>query len=200
MKLYTSLTSPYGRKCRMAAHVAGVADRVEVTPLDYHSEAYRKINPLGKVPALERVDGFIIIDSPVICAYLASLGPQDAVIPADGEARLKAQVLEALADGITDAGVLIFLENKRREEHRSQGWVAEQTSKINKGLDALEDRVGDFGDVPHVGQLAVAAGVGWLEFRSVVDGIRDGRPNLSAWLDDISTQSFMVATAPPADA
>lgn len=200
LKLYTSLTSPYGRKCRMAAYVAGIADRVEVVTLDYHSDDYRKINPLGKVPALERDDGFIIIDSPLICSYLASIGDQAQLVPPPGDARLKAHVLEALADGITDAGVLIFLENKRSEDHRSHGWLKEQASKIDKGLDALEDMADDFGDDIHIGILAVAASVSWLEFRTIVDGVRDGRPKLSAWLDAFAHKDFMVATAPPADA
>ena len=197
MKLYTSLTSPFGRKCRMVAIVAGIADRVEVTEIDYKAEAYRALNPLGKVPALGRDDDTVIIDSPLICAYLASLGDEHAVYPENSEARWQALCLEALADGITDAGVLIFMEKKRREEHRSQGWIDAQTSKINAGLDAINAVAGEFGDGTQIGILAVAAAVGWLEFRSVVAGIRTHRPNLSVWLDRIADAEFMTATAPP---
>ncbi|HEY9080224.1 glutathione S-transferase N-terminal domain-containing protein [Magnetovibrio sp.] len=200
MKLYTSLTSPFGRKCRMVAHVAGIANRVEVTEIDYKAEAYRKLNPLGKVPALARDDDTVLIDSPLISAYLASLGDEAAVYPENPEARWQALCLEALADGITDAGILIFMENKRREEHRSQGWIDAQASKINHGLDAIDAVAGEFGDSTQIGILAVAAAVGWLEFRSVVPDIRTNRPHLSAWLDRVATEDFMTATAPPPDA
>jgi len=197
MKLYTSLTSPFGRKCRIVAHVAGIADKVEVTEIDYKTQAYRALNPLGKVPALARDDDTILIDSPVISAYLASLGDERAVYPEDQEARWQAVCLEALADGVTDAGVLIFLENKRREEHRSHGWIEAQMSKIDAGLDAIDAVAAEFGDSTQIGILAVAAGVSWLEFRGVVDGIRRDRPNLSAWLDRIAGEDFIIATAPP---
>ena len=197
MKLYTSLTSPYGRKCRIAAHVAGVADRIEVVDVNYKAEEYRKVNPLKKVPALERDDGSILIDSPVICAYLASLGDTAKVLSTDDEARWQSLTLEALADGITDAGVLIFLENKRNADQRSADWVALQTTKINAGLDTLDAQAADFGDRTDIGVLAVAASVSWLELRAIVPGIRDNRAHLSAWLDGLQDHDFMMATAPP---
>ncbi|OEJ69617.1 glutathione S-transferase N-terminal domain-containing protein [Magnetovibrio blakemorei] len=200
MKLFTSLTSPFGRKCRMAAIVAGVSDRVAVTEIDYKTETYLEINPLSKVPALERDDGTVLIDSPVISAYIASHGDEQKVIPSAGEARWQALCLEALADGVTDAGILIFMENKRREEHRSPGWIAAQTGKINAGLDAIEKVVPEFGAHRHIGILAVAAAVGWLEFRNIVEGIRGGRPHLSKWMDSVAAEPFITDTAPPKDA
>ena len=200
MKLYTSLTSPYGRKCRIAAHVAGVVDRTAVTVVDYKDAAYGTVNPLKKVPALERDDGSVLTDSPVICAYLASLGDTAKVIPADDETRWQSLSLEALADGMTDAGVLIFLERKRPEDKISADWIALQTDKINAGLDAIDAQAAAYGDRTDIGVLAVAACVAWLEFRSVVPAIRDGRANLSVWLDATYDRDFMVATQPPAGA
>lgn len=200
MKLYTSLTSPYGRKCRMAAQVAGVADRAQVTPVDYKADAYGAINPLKKVPALELDDGSVLIDSPVICAYLASLGDGAKVIPVEATARWRSLSLEALADGVTDAGVLIFIERRRDENPQSTAWIDLQTGKINAALDAIEAQAADYGARADIGVLAVAASVAWLEFRAVVPGIREGRARLSAWLDAISDRDFMVQTAPPPDA
>lgn len=200
MKLYTSLTSPYGRKCRMTAHIVGLADRLKVTEIDYHAAAYTKVNPLSKVPALERGDGSILIDSPVICAYLASLGDEEKVMLTAGEARWQALCLEALGDGMTDAGVAIFMEKKRDAALCSSAWIDAQTAKINSALDAIEAVAAEFGDSTSIGVLAVAASLGWLEFRSVVEGIREGRPNLSRWLYEVSEREFMTITAPPADA
>ena len=115
----------------------------------------------------------------------------------DSEARWKSLALEALADGITDAGVLIFLEHKRDADKQSAGWLALQTAKINAGLDAINAQAADYGDRTDIGVLAIAACVAWLEFRSIVPGIRTGRDQLSAWLDAINAKDFMVATAPP---
>lgn len=200
MKLYTSLTSPFGRKCRIVADLVGLAGQIEVMEIDYHAPEYAKVNPLSKVPALQRDDGSILIDSPVICAYLASHGDEQKVLPPVGEARWKALSLEALGDGITEAGIAIFLENKRNQALCSQGWIDAQTAKIHAALDELEPQAADFADSTNIGVLAVAAALSWMEFRAVIPGIREGRPNVSSWLDAISQQEFMISTAPPADA
>ncbi|MEG3617289.1 glutathione S-transferase N-terminal domain-containing protein [Magnetovibrio sp. PR-2] len=200
MKLFTSLTSPFGRKCRMVAHVAGITGRVEVVDVDYKAQSYLKTNPLGKVPALQRDDGTVLIDSPVICQYLSSLVDGQKIYPVKQEQRWRQLCLEALADGISDAGILIFMENKRHEDKRSQEWMEAQAKKIHAGLDAVELVAAEFGDSTSIGVLACAAAISWLEFREIVSGIRTARPNLSAWLDDVSLRDYMIATAPPADA
>jgi glutathione S-transferase len=184
----------------MVAHVAGVASRVIVTPIDYKDDSYAAVNPLRKVPSLALDDGSVLIDSPVISAYLASLGDTAKVMPVDDKARWQSLALEALADGITDAGVLVFVERRRDENPQSKAWIQTQTGKINAGLDAIDAQAATYGARTDIGVLAVAACVAWLEFRTIVSGIRDGRPHLSAWLDAFSANDFMVATAPPADA
>jgi glutathione S-transferase len=52
MKLYGSLTSPYVRKCRIVLHEKGIAcEFVAASPGD---APVARLNPLGKVPVLER--------------------------------------------------------------------------------------------------------------------------------------------------
>jgi len=80
--------------CSMASHIgieeAG-ADYVEQPTLlakgEQKTEAYLKINPRGKVPALS-VDGRIITENTAILTYLARKFPQAKLLPADlvGEA------------------------------------------------------------------------------------------------------------------
>ena len=43
---------------------------VDIAKGDQKSEAYRKLQPFGKVPALDD-DGFVIFESRAICKYLA---------------------------------------------------------------------------------------------------------------------------------
>lgn len=55
------------------------------------TEAYRAINPRGKVPALQTPDG-ILLESTAILPYLADLAPAKALMPAAGSfARAQAQ-------------------------------------------------------------------------------------------------------------
>ena len=57
--LRTTLTSPFGRKARMAADIVGLRDRVTVVHADVADEndTLRQQNPLGKIPCLVCADG-----------------------------------------------------------------------------------------------------------------------------------------------
>lgn len=178
----------------MVAHVVGVADRVEVVDADYKSTAFARLNPLGKVPALELDDGRALIDSPVIAAYLASLGDEFQVYPQEPDTKWQALHLEALADGVTDAAVLAYLEERRADDEKSQGWLDKQFAKMNAGLDVIEVQAEQFADRTDIGVLAVASGLGWIELRSVGGDWRKGRPNLSDWMDDFATRDCWKAT------
>ena len=71
-KLYSSLISPYGRKVRMALCHLGLEDNVQVIHADTldPDDELRRVNPLGKIPALLPADGPAIYDSKVIIDYL----------------------------------------------------------------------------------------------------------------------------------
>jgi len=59
MILRSSLSSPFGRKVRVAASVLGLAERIEPQPTDLNdpADSMRKQNPLGKIPTLILDDG-----------------------------------------------------------------------------------------------------------------------------------------------
>ena len=52
--LRSTLTSPFGRKVRMAAAVLGLTDRLRLEPADTlkENDTLRAQNPLGKMPCL----------------------------------------------------------------------------------------------------------------------------------------------------
>lgn len=118
MQLLYQTHSPYARKVRVLAHELGLADRLEVlyhetSPTRRNDEVFR-VNPLGKVPALVIDDGLALFDSNVICEYLDGL-PHDGpkLIPESGSERLLALRLQALAQGICEAGIAIRHETER---------------------------------------------------------------------------------------
>ena len=95
-------------------------------------------NPLGKIPALVRDDGPALYDSRVITRYLdARAGGR--LYP---ETRIwEVLTLEATADGIMDAALAMVLELRLRAEgERSPRWIEGQWRKVERGLDAIEDR------------------------------------------------------------
>ena len=75
--------------CSMASHIGleelGVPYEKQPTHLpkgEHKTEAYLKINPRGKVPALE-VDGKVLTENTAILTYLAKRFPEKNMIPKD---------------------------------------------------------------------------------------------------------------------
>ncbi|MDZ4136270.1 MAG: glutathione S-transferase, partial [Paracoccaceae bacterium] len=108
--------------------------------------------------------------------------------------------LEATADGITDAAILMVYETRvRPEDKRFDPWVQGQWAKIARALDALESRWMSHLHGPlDIGQIALACGLGYLDFRHGTRDWRAGRPTLAAWEAKFAQRDSMKATAPPA--
>lgn len=182
MILRTSLTSPFGRKPRLAAAVLGLADRIEVVAANFldDNDSLRTQNPLGKIPTLVFSTGATLYDSRVILEYLDYLAGGDRIIPAEPMARFAALKLQAIGDGILDAGVLRRLETMFRDEPLySDRWLAYQCGKMNRALDVLEEEPPSETDIL-VGEIAVACSLGFIDFR-LGDDWRAGRPRLAGW-------------------
>ena len=86
-------------------------------PCRCNDEAFRRINPLGKIPALVLDDGSVLIDSPVICEYLNHKGGGKFFpgmnIFKHSTGRWKALGLQALGDGMADAAVAYVVEGRQ---------------------------------------------------------------------------------------
>lgn len=195
MKLFYQTHSPYARKALVFAHEAGLAGEIEVihhetSPTRRNPEVFA-LNPLGKVPVLVTREGEAIFDSDVICEYLDGLGGP-RLIPL-GPARWRALTLQAVAQGLADAGIAVRWETERRPEGLRYAPLRDgQIEKLVAGYDWLERRL-DPDEPLHVGQVAVATTLSWLEFRAL-PSFRPGRPRLSAWFDRFSERASMRAT------
>ncbi|HEY0686424.1 MAG TPA: glutathione S-transferase [Steroidobacter sp.] len=196
MKLLYQTHSPYARKALVFAHEAGLADRIEVvhhetSPLRRNEEVFAA-NPLGKVPVLLRPGLPAIFDSDVICAYLDTLHAGPKLIPADGEARWRALQLQAVAQGVADAGIAIRWETQRRpKELRYPPLRDGYVEKLLASYDWLEQSL-DIDAPLHVGHIALATALSWLEFRELPT-FRP-RPRLTRWFDEFSNRPSMLAT------
>lgn len=197
MKLLYQTHSPYARKTLVFAHEAGIADRIEVihqeTSPTKRNETVFAQNPLGKVPVLIRRGLPALFDSDVICAYLDGLHPGRKLIPAEGEARWQALRLQALAQGLADSGIALRWETARRPEGLRyaplrDGYIA----KLLGGYDWLEREL-DVSTPTHVGHIALATCLSWLEFREL-PGFSAGHPRLASWLEEFQDRPSMRAT------
>ena len=202
MKLAYSPTSPYVRKIMVLLHETGQLDDVELetrvtTPMA-PDEALLPSNPLGKVPALERAEGPALYDSRVICAYLNNRAK--ALLYGSGARHWDILTLEATADGILDAALLMTYETRMRpEDKRMPEWVDGQWSKVARSCAALNTRwMSHLSGPLDMGQIAVACALAYVDFRHDARGWRKGNDALAAWFERFDSRASMIATRPPA--
>jgi glutathione S-transferase len=177
----------------------GLAERVEIVELPARMPTVPKpeleaVNPLGKVPTLVTEEGEIILDSPVIVAFLNDLAG-GSLIPA-GPERWRALTLEALADGCMDAGVVLRVEGLKGEAHRDQAEIAAHQAKIERTLDLIEAGPHWLKAELDVGTLALACAIDWLIFRDLIPYPLIGRPHLAQAMARLHERPALAATRP----
>ncbi|MGB5863411.1 MAG: glutathione S-transferase [Sulfitobacter sp.] len=202
MKLYYAPTSPYVRKVMIVLEETGQLADVELinvatTPLAANPTLLAK-NPLAKVPALERPDGPTLYDSRVITAYLDARA-KGTLYPV-GTRRWDTLTLEATADGILDAALLMTYETRLRpEDKRMQTWVDGQWDKVARSVAALNTRWMSHLQGPlDMGQIAVGCALAYVDFRHDARGWRRGNDGLAAWFKEFESRPAMQSTVPPA--
>jgi glutathione S-transferase len=222
MRLLYQTHSPYARKVLVAAHEMGLQQHLsvvhhETSPTRRNEEVFA-LNPLGKVPVLICADGTVLFDSNVICEYLDGLHASAPLIPAEPGLRFRALKMQALAQGIADAGIAARWEAARRPAQLRWPTMHDaQVQKIAQACDFLEKEIEQRGLgsaagvgpgvhaapdargvapslAPDIGDIALATALSWLEFRGVY-AFLPGRPRLAAWYAALCARPSMLATA-----
>lgn len=185
--LRSTVTSPFGRKVRMAIEALGLGNRVTLTPADPldESDTLRRENPLGKMPCLVLGDGSTIYDSGIIIEYLQDVAGTDRLLPLRGRERYRTLTLARLADGIMDASILVVYESRFRPDlPHSPRWLAHQRGKIKRGLAAFEASP-PIPEKTNIVSIGLSCALGYLDWRRQVDW-RPVYPGLINWLDRFS--------------
>lgn len=134
--------------CSFAVHVAlneiGAdfdIEKVDNTTKTTESGAdFRKVNPLGYVPALELADGTVLIEAPAILQHLADANPDAGLAPANGtleRTRLQ-QYLNFTASEFHKAFAPFFSGAAMSAEER-----AAAVAKVAVRLDYIESLLAD---------------------------------------------------------
>jgi glutathione S-transferase len=187
--LRSSPASPFGRKVKLSASILGLSDRIQIVDADTLNpeDSIRQQNPLGKIPALLLENGDVLYDSRVIVDYLDHLAGGAGIIP-NGPERFTALRDQALADGIMDAALLQVYEGRfRTEDKHEPKWVSHQADKVRRGLDHAEAHLSEAGQPLHIGQIALACALGYLDLR-FGGRWRESYPKLVAWLADFESR------------
>jgi maleylacetoacetate isomerase len=175
-KLYSYWRSSCSYRVRIALNLKCVPyDIVPVHLLrdggQQHNDAYRRLNPLGVVPAL--VDGdYVLSQSPAIFQYLEARVPDPALVPFDlksaGHMWALVSIVACDTQPLQNLTVLQYLE--RTLGHGEAARNAWAQHWIERGLDAFESLLDDgpfcigsaptYADCALIPQLANAARYG----------------------------------------
>jgi glutathione S-transferase len=200
LTLRSSPASPFVRKVRIAASVLGLDRDIAVEAADTvdPTDTVRQQNPLGKIPALVLEDGTVLFDSRVILEYLDHRAGGGKIVPKEPTARFAALRLQALADGLMDASILLIYEGRWRPAERHEPkWIDHQAGKVARAFAALEAAPPALDTPPDVGQIALACALGYRDFRFEGSWRKD-HPRLVAWLDNFAARvPVFAATKPP---
>lgn len=192
MKLFVNKPSPYARKVVVAALESGLGGAVEIAVADPWQDPLEllAVNPVGKVPALVLDDGSVLLESTAIGAYLLERGGR-TTLPL--EERVSEAERTGLAQGLIDASYGVVLERRRPEDRQWQQWVERQQRVIGRLLEVIQVPPGDRFDL---GDISLACGLGYLDFRLPEVAWRRGNPAMAEWLDNVSRRPSMVASVP----
>jgi glutathione S-transferase len=201
MKLYLSAASSYSRKVRVMLIEKGVPHEVEMINL-WEPNELKKVNPIGKVPALKLDDGRVLISSPLIADYIDAQFPEPRYIPADPGRRLEVKRWEALADGTMDAVSASLYEMRFHDEAaRSRDWLDRQRGKIDAGFAALEEMLGNrawcVGDAMSLADIAIGCHLGFIMLRAPRFFPQEKHPGLARLWKKLEERESFRKTAPP---
>jgi glutathione S-transferase len=202
VKLVIAKPSPFARKVRVALREKGIAFEEIVENPWAAGTAVPGTNPPGKVPALILDGGRVVYDSKVIVEYLETLGRPPQLVPADPALRVAHKQIEALADGVCDAVVLVVLERSRPGDLQSADWIGRQTRKIEAGTAGLARLFGGgewftasgFG----LGDIAAGCALGYLDLRFPEFDWRRRHPALAHYFARLDVRPWSAATRPEA--
>jgi glutathione S-transferase len=201
MKLIGSATSPFVRKVRVVMAEKKLDFSLVLENVWAPETTIAQVNPLGKIPCLVMEDGSALYDSRVIVEYLDTLTPVCKLLPTINRERTEVKVWEALADGVLDAAITVFLERRERPlEQQSPKWIERQMGKVHAGLREMSAKLGESVHcmgVPYtLADVAVGCALGWLALRFPEIDWRGDYPNLARLADKLSERASFRDTVP----
>ena len=146
MKLFSYFRSSAAYRVRIALNLKELP--YEIVPIHLtkdggrqHTQEFRAINPLARVPALELSGGEVLTQSLAIIEYLDEIHPEPPVLPpaALGRARARA-IAQMIACDIHPLNNLIALQYLRRQlKHEQPDIDAWYHHWITQGFTAMEE-------------------------------------------------------------
>lgn len=131
--------SPFTRRVAISMRVLGIEYIHRPHTAWSHLEEVRKVNPVGRVPALVLDSGESLFDSTAILDYLDQLaGPQHSLVPVREPDRHRVLQVTACALGVLEKVVAALYERTLRPAEKiHQPWIEHNESQARSGLQWL---------------------------------------------------------------
>jgi len=199
MKLYNLMLSNFASKSRIVINEKGLTVEMVDPPGGLGSADYKKINPLGKVPALVLDDGQLIAESELINEYLEEKYPQNSLLPKDAEGKAQVRACTRFHD--------LYLEPPLRAmfpklfgQALDDKFIEEKVKEVNSRLDQLEATIGSPWAAGSSFSLADAAIAPTMFFMTAFlpqfgsKGPLEGRPKVAAWWNNVQERPSVKKT------
>jgi len=194
MKLYNTNLSNFATKSRIVLYDKGLHIEIVSPPGgDLKSAEYLKINPLGKIPALD-TDGMIVAESEVINEYLEDKFPEKPLLPSSPEDRAVVRTFTRFHDLYLEPP-LRALFGQMNPKTRDEKLANEKLADLNGRLDYLEKMLSDkgFAAGPEftLADCALAPTIFFAVNLMPAFGAKpafEGRPKLHAWWNHVQTR------------
>jgi glutathione S-transferase len=196
--------SPFSRRVAVSLRILGLEYEHHAFTAWTHLGEVRKLNPVGRVPALVLDDGEVLFDSAAILDYLDGMvGPDRALIPALEPERRRVLRIVACAMGVLEKVVAVLYANTMYPpEKLHQPWVAHNEAQAASGLrwlNNLPNRKWLAGD--RISQADVTTAV-MLDFTRIVNPAMleaEPYPRLESLLNECRPLRAFLETYPADD-
>lgn len=150
LKLYQADWSPFPTRVRLLLYAKNIPfERIYPPEFDQPREmrdAYRKINPMGRIPTLVLEDGRTLPESEVICDYLEDAYPEPRLRPTDPFERAQMRLISRLCDFyVVMAMVPLFDASGQRRKDWNIEKIDRALGEVRKSLAYVEAYIGTNG-------------------------------------------------------
>ncbi len=191
MKLVGNFLSPYTRRVAISLDVLGLPYELESLFVFKAADVVRTYNPLVRIPVLVLDDGDVLIESSAILDEVDQMvGPERALVPANGKPRRRVMQLVALAHGCMEKAQWAFYERRlRKPEIVLESWIEHNETRLLAGLahlDAVAAEAGAkgwLGGTPRISQADISTTVAFTFANAVRPGldVAKAAPRLAAF-------------------
>lgn len=200
MKLYNANLSPFAARCRIQIYAKDLEVAMAEPPGGLSTDAYKQVNPTGKVPALE-IDGTVIPESEVICELLEDRFPEPSLRPEDPVERARMRLLAELSDQYV-VPHLVQLFGQFPPAEPDQDLIFRCLQDLDAGFDRIESFLGE-GPYAVSSELTLAdcalMPVFFFAVRVVPalggENPLEKRPKLQAWWDRVREHEAVARVA-----